>query len=159
MTPILAPWNHASTCPSGFSLPRLFKSWDFLRRGRTLCALHAGPEGEDGVRAVAVTAAGNLFEYSVQVSALMAPALWRCLMCLNVSQGCAVRQSTCFQPCHPFDVIGGCFHAKRNSWDLLRVCTGARPHKAGTAEVVCMLHIASLQGAQHHHCAALGHSE
>jgi len=35
--------------------------------GRTLCALHAGVEGEDGVRAVAVTAAGNLFEYSVQV--------------------------------------------------------------------------------------------
>ena len=38
--------------------------------GRTLCALHAAAEGEDGVRAVAVTAAGNLFEYSVQVGAL-----------------------------------------------------------------------------------------
>ena len=34
--------------------------------GRTLCALHAA-EGEDGIKAIAVTAAGNLFEYSVQV--------------------------------------------------------------------------------------------
>ena len=41
--------------------PAASKPW-----GRTLCALHAA-EGEDGVRAVAVTAAGNLFEYSVQV--------------------------------------------------------------------------------------------
>lgn len=41
--------------------PAAAKAW-----GRTLCALHAG-EGEDGVKAVAVTAAGNLFEYSVQV--------------------------------------------------------------------------------------------
>ena len=51
--------------------PAASKPW-----GRTLCALHAGAEGEgDGVRAVAVTAAGNLFEYSVQVAVLQSGLL------------------------------------------------------------------------------------
>ena len=41
--------------------------------GRTLCALHAA-EAEDGIKAIAVTAAGNLFEYSVQVCAKLREA-------------------------------------------------------------------------------------